>query len=61
MMDIKRFSLYLLRWQLSTPILYICIRWIPLSNLLKTIISNLIGAFIFYWVDRRIFKDKKTF
>jgi hypothetical protein len=52
---IKTYLLYLLRWQLSTPILYICINYLPFDNF-KTIISNLIGGLIFFWVDRLIFK-----
>ena len=53
----KRFTLYLIRWQLSTPIL-----WLVLKNLgvglWQTIIANLIGASIFFWVDKFIFTSK---
>lgn len=55
---LKRLSLYLLRWQLSTPILFICVSFLPFSNLPKTIIANLIGGVIFFPVDRWIFKRK---
>ena len=58
---IKQYLLYLVRWQLSTPILSLVIyafhpqqiEWIP------SIIANLIGGLIFFWVDKFIFKEKK--
>lgn len=49
----------MIRWQLSTPILYLCLQFIPLDNITKTIIANLIGALIFYNVDKYIFKQKE--
>jgi hypothetical protein len=52
----KRFVLYLLRWQLSSPILALCLWWLGgLGVVAATIIANLIGGIIFYFVDRRIF------
>lgn len=57
-MKLKQFILYIFRWQFSTPILYLCMLLPPLDNLLKTIIANLIGACIFFWVDNLIFKNK---
>lgn len=50
-----RFLLYLLRWQLSTPILFICL-WMlaDVNGWVATITANLIGGCIFYWVDRWI-------
>ena len=59
---IKQYFLYLVRWQLSTPILAIVIslfpgtggtQWIP------SIVANLVGGLIFFWVDKLIFKEKK--
>ncbi|MBQ2639216.1 MAG: hypothetical protein IJF92_00415 [Bacilli bacterium] len=50
-----RFMLYLLRWQLSTPILALCLSMLNFSTLINTIIANLIGGIIFYWVDKYIF------
>ena len=53
---LKRYGLYILRWQLSTPILAAVL--IVLSTLDKwtaTVIANFIGALIFFWVDRAIF------
>ena len=53
----KRFSLYLLRWQLSTPVYAVVLYLVSdkLGYIAKTMIANLIGACIFYWVDRFIF------
>jgi hypothetical protein len=54
---IKRYALYLLRWQLSTPSLaVVLIIFAKLNTVLSTIIANLIGGLIFFWVDRFIFK-----
>lgn len=47
--------LYLIRWQLSTPILAIVMYVLPFGTLTKTIIANLIGGLIFYYVDDKIF------
>jgi hypothetical protein len=59
----KKFILYLIRWQLSTPILAPVIAWFSGSpNWLGTpeswigsAVANLIGGSIFFWVDRFIF------
>ena len=54
----KKYALYLLRWQLSTPILALVI-WLlgaTLPTILVTIIANLIGGAIFFWIDRVIFR-----
>lgn len=54
----KRFALYLLRWQLSTPILAVALILLAgLGTIPATIIANLIGGTLFYFVDRRIFKE----
>jgi len=54
---IKKYILYLLRWQLSTPILAVCLIWLAgLGEVWATIVANLIGGLIFFWVDRLIFK-----
>ena len=55
--NIKKFVLYLVRWQLSTPILALCMLFIPLNTMEKTIIANLIGGIIFFFVDKQIFKE----
>lgn len=53
----KRFILYLIRWQLSTPILWLVVRNLG-AGLWQTIVANLIGGGIFFWVDRFIFTSK---
>lgn len=56
---IKKYSLYLLRWQLSTPILAIVLKLLSnMNTLTATIIANLIGGLIFFWIDKLIFKKK---
>ncbi|MDD4899190.1 MAG: hypothetical protein PHG68_01155 [Candidatus Omnitrophica bacterium] len=50
----KRFFLYLFRWQLSTPILWLVVRRMG-SGIWSTVLANLIGGSIFFWVDRFIF------
>lgn len=53
----KRFLLYLLRWEMSTPILAVCVKWLtPLGYWGSAIVANLIGGVIFFWVDKQIFK-----
>ena len=54
---LKRYLFYLIRWQLSTPILTLVLTWLSdMDTLLATIIANLIGGLIFFWVDSFIFK-----
>lgn len=50
----KRFLLYLFRWQLSTPILWLVVRRLG-AGLWSTVLANLIGGAIFFWVDKFIF------
>ena len=55
---IRKYLLYIVRWQLSTPILAICLIWLSsLGEIWSTIIANFIGALIFFWIDKLIFKD----
>jgi DNA-directed RNA polymerase subunit RPC12/RpoP len=57
--NFKRYFLYLCRWQLSTPILAIVLVWLAtLNRWTATVIANLIGGLIFFWVDRFIFRSK---
>ena len=53
-----RFYLYLLRWQLSTPILWYVLKvMLPYTDeLTATMMANLIGGCIFFWIDKLIFK-----
>jgi len=55
---IKQYSLYLLRWQLSTPILALVLYLFNYNELVETILANLIGGLIFFWVDKKIFQQK---
>lgn len=59
---LKKYGLYLLRWQLSTPVLAIVISFLPVSSKwISVIIANLIGGLIFFWVDTLIFKQRYFF
>ena len=51
-----RFALYLLRWQLSTPVLAACM-WLfrDRGELAAAITANVIGGCIFYFIDKAIF------
>jgi len=52
----KQYILYLVRWQLSTPILAIVMVYLAyLGEWRAAVISNLIGGLIFFWLDRLIF------
>ena len=66
---LKRYIAYLIRWQLSTPILAPIIAYFKSSpNVLGTyedwigsIVANFIGGLIFFWVDKFIFYHKLKF
>ena len=51
---ITKYLLYLLRWQLSTPILWFILHWLG-SGLWQTVVANLVGGCLFFFVDRVIF------
>ena len=59
----KRYVLYLIRWQLSTPLLAPIVAYFKQSDAIfgtredwiAASVANLIGGLIFYWVDRFIF------
>lgn len=54
-----KYVLYLIRWQLSTPILALVMSWLGgLGAIAAAMIANLIGGLIFFWIDRLIFKEK---
>jgi len=63
---LKRFALYALRWQLSTPILApvliygnAFLHFDANTNFwILTFIANFIGSCIFFWVDKLIFRAK---
>ncbi len=55
---LKKFLLYLFRWQLSTPILAIVLILMASYNKwTATVVANLIGGVIFFWVDKHIFSS----
>jgi hypothetical protein len=55
----KRYGLYLLRWQASTPILAgVGILLVSMGQLVSAIVANLIGGLIFFWVDQFIFTSQ---
>jgi len=54
----KKFIFYLLRWQLSTPIIWLVVRNLG-TGIIATIIANFIGGCIFFWVDKIIFRSNK--
>lgn len=58
----KKFFFYLVRWQLSTPVLWLCLLFLTpyLGDLLATIVANFIGGCIFFFVDRKIFSTYKA-
>lgn len=47
---------YALRWQLSTPVLFLVYYMLNSHGWGAVIIANLIGALIFYKIDKIIFK-----
>jgi len=59
---IKKYLFYLLRWQMSTPILAVVL-WLfrGYNGIIATIVANLIGGIIFFWVDKYIFRNKNIF
>jgi hypothetical protein len=54
----KKFFLYLLRWQLSTPIIWLVVKNLG-TGLTATIIANFIGGCIFFWIDKFIFTSPR--
>lgn len=59
MINWKRYGLYLVRWQLSTPILAGVLYVLSTTGrLTATIVANLIGGLIFFWVDKFIFTSQ---
>ena len=54
----KKLLLYLARWQLSSPILALCLIVLPFGTILNTVMANLIGGLIFFNFDKLIFKKE---
>lgn len=58
--NMKRYGLYLIRWQLSTPILAGALYVLSTTDKVSaTVIANLIGGLIFFWVDMFIFTSDR--
>ncbi|HOX37201.1 MAG TPA: hypothetical protein PL033_04360 [Candidatus Brocadiia bacterium] len=56
---IMKYVLYLVRWQLSTPILAVCVVWLKdWPTTWSTAMANLIGGLGFFWIDKLIFTGK---
>lgn len=56
----QQYVVYLVRWQLSTPILWGCLlvfkQRVRCDNcLVATVVANLVGGLLFFWVDKLIF------
>jgi hypothetical protein len=58
---LKKYVFYIIRWQCSTPILALCMYYLNFDITTKTVIANFIGALIFFWVDKFIFKNNVYF
>lgn len=58
---VKQYLVYLLRWQLSTPIAATVLNLLAdMPVLWATVIANLVGAIIMFPIDRFIFlSDRK--
>lgn len=62
----KRYALYLVRWQLSTPLLAPIVAIVKGSSSpfgtaedwIAATVANLIGGLIFFWVDSYIFRAR---
>ena len=58
--NFKRYALYLVRWQLSTaPLGWFCIWLASAGKLTATVVANLIGGLIFFWIDAFIFTNAR--
>lgn len=54
--NFKQYAIYLFRWQASTPILALVLLWLSnVNQWIATIVANLIGGLIFFWIDKFIF------
>lgn len=56
----RRLIAYILRWQMSTPILAVVTYWLSgYGTILSSIAANLIGGMLFYKIDEKIFNNHK--
>lgn len=60
MIEIKTFLMYLTRWECSTPIYAGVIGYLSIQYgfFWSTVIANFVGACVFYYPDKWIFKKK---
>ena len=58
---LKRYIIYLIRWQISTPVIAFCFMLFldRFGTVLTTVLANLVGGLIFFWIDIFIFKPSK--
>jgi len=58
--NLKRYGLYLLHWQVCTPILAVGFRILPpsIGQLIAAMVANLMGGLIFFWVDQFTFTSQ---
>lgn len=58
---VLQFMTYEARWVASTPVLALCLWWLYpiLGTFWATVIANIIGGAVFFWVDKAIFKERK--
>ncbi len=58
--NLRRYGLYLLRWQASTPLLAaVEIVLFMTGPLVAAVAANFIGGLIFFWVDQYIFTSQR--
>lgn len=59
---LKKFILYMLRWQISTPVIGLCYALMQdkFGLLWTAILANVIGGLVFFYPDLYIFKEKPT-
>lgn len=53
-----RFLIYSARWQLSGIVLAPCIALMPNSAVMSAVVANFVGACVFWWIDKLIFKKQ---
>ena len=56
---IERYLFYIIRWQLSTPVMT-PITMLVDATILGAISANLVGGLIFFWIDKFIFSSDRN-
>ncbi|MFA6171271.1 MAG: hypothetical protein WCW77_05790 [Patescibacteria group bacterium] len=57
--SLKIYALYLLRWQLSTPVMLPVTMYFG-ATIKGAVMANLIGGLIFFWIDKFLFSSDRT-